>query len=133
MKAYYIELPSFWGGFWNGNSDWYFFHHHFRFCSIGFNFARRRWKTSTLRVLLSFILLKDAFQKKMWQMSHWGGGPDVKMSHFYKLCLKSISSHSIPIPPYLAIFTNFSNSKNFYNCFDLSGGNFFCKSAPKVF
>ena len=45
-----------------------------------------------------------------------GGGPDVKMLHFYKLCLKSISSHSESfwkkkiwvknggVPQYLAIF-----------------------------
>ena len=54
------------------------------------------------------------------------GGPDVKMSHFYKFGLKSISSHSKSfdthlflvenwgVPPYLAIFRNFCpNFPNF--------------------
>ena len=36
---------------------------------------------------------KGRLQKKC-DNCHMGGGPDVKMSHFIKLCLKSISSHS---------------------------------------
>ena len=37
--------------------------------------------------------LRDAFKKKN-KCDKWGrGGPYVKMSHFYKLCLKSIASH----------------------------------------
>ena len=41
--------------------------------------------------------LRDAFKKKkknVTKVTFGGGGPDVKMSHFYKLCFKSISSHS---------------------------------------
>ena len=52
-----------------------------------------------------------------------GGGPDVKMSHFYKLRLKSISSHSESFwgqkigckmgvyPNTWPFFSNFSNLK----------------------
>ena len=65
-----------------------------------------------------------------------GGGPDVKISYFIKLCLKSISRHSESFckkkfqvknggdPHIQPFFTNFSNSKKFYKCSDLS---FFAK------
>ena len=62
--------------------------------------------------------IRDAFKKKKKFMTNviLGGGLDVKMSYFYKLCLKSISSHSESfwkkkfwvknggVPQYLAIF-----------------------------
>ena len=57
---------------------------------------------------------------KMWKMSYWGRGEVVLK------CLKSISSHFGKINFRWKIggyqFTNFSNAKNFYKCFDLSGG-----------
>jgi len=36
------------------------------------------------------------------------------------------------VPQYLAIFTDFSNSKNFYKCFEFSGGQkiFFLQKCP---
>jgi len=71
-----------------------------------------------------------------------GGVLRVKMLHYQKLCLKSISSHSeaflekkfgVKNGGGTPFFTNFNNSKFFFKCFDFSGGQiFFCKSAPKV-
>ena len=48
------------------------------------------------RKLKHNFTIKGRLQKKNFDKCHiWGGGgPDVKMSQFYKLCLKSISSHS---------------------------------------
>ena len=47
--------------------------------------------------ILYIYRFRDAFKKKknVTNVTLGGrGGPDVKMLHFYKLCLKSISSHS---------------------------------------
>ena len=70
--------------------------------------------------------LSDAFKKNVTNFT-LGGVSRVKMLHFIKLCLKSISSHFgkkicvMRVTPILSVLTYLGGKKNF--C---------CKSAPKV-